>query len=785
VHLVLAQGLERYYQFRSGTGAMPPRPGRDWSGFDREASLRRYTHLRSDGERELSLQIDGLHCTACGWLIENSLRRLAGVSSVHVSAGSGRAELRFQPSRVTLSRVLERIDALGFQPHALSFSAAGPDGSGERREALKRLAIAGFGMMEVMTYAVAMYAGALQGIAPDIEQLLRFVSLVVATPVALYSARPFYDGAWRSLRARTLGMDVPVALSIASAYLWSVVAVLRGHGAVYFDSVVMFTFFLAVGRYAEMTLRHRAGLQQDAFARMLPDSVLRIVGEQTERVLPEELVAGDRVRVLAGERVPADGEVLSGATEVDESLLTGESAPQVRGPHDTLVAGSLNLSGVVELRVLRVGQDSTLAAISRLLERARASRPRFVALSDRAASWFIGGVLIFAVAVGIYWLHADPARAFPCVLAVLVVTCPCALSLAAPAALASATTRLARAGLLVTGGRALERLARADRIVFDKTGTLTRGRPRIQNMRPLSARAEPERCRAIAAALERYSEHPLARAFAALPAAPNLRAVHVAPGRGLSGELDGVRYRIGRADYVLELCRPASSARGPGIDAGRTDCIEVILGDEAGPLAQFLLSDSLREDAHETLTALAALGLSPIIASGDVPAIVALVARRLGVASAHGGLQPADKLSLVRTLQAAGHGVAMVGDGVNDAPVLAAADVSIAIGSGTELAKVSADLILPGDALAPLIDGLTTARRMRRIIRQNLGWAILYNATAMPFAAAGWLAPWVAAAGMSLSSLLVVLNAMRLLGEGTPRAPTLGLQSVPVQAARA
>jgi len=308
---------------------------------------------------------------------------------------------------------------------------------------------------------------------------------------------------------------------------------------------------------------------------------------------------------------------------------------------------------------------------------------------------------------------------------------------------------------------------------------------RTRTLRPLCARADPERCRAIAAALERHSEHPLARAFAAIPAAPGLHHVQVAAGRGLSGELEGIRYRLGRADYVCELCRDAAASRVPGIEAGRSDCVEIILGDEHGPLAQFLLSDSLREDAPGTLSGLTALGLTPVIASGDVPGIVTLLARRLGVPEAHAALQPADKVALVRRLQAAGHGVAMVGDGINDAPVFAAADVSIAIGSGTELAKVSADLILPGEALAPLIDGVRTARRMRRIIRQNLAWAILYNATAVPVAAAGWLSPWMAAAGMSLSSLLVVLNAMRLLGHGGTRMSTLGLGAVTVQAARA
>ena len=466
--------------------------------------MRRYTHLRPDGERELSLQIDGMHCAACAWLVENSIRQLDGIAEIQVNPSGSRAEVRFDPARLALSRVLERIHALGFQPQPLSFTPGGPFWMSERRAALKRLAVAGFGMMQVMTYAVSLYAGAMDGIAPDLAQLLRFVSLLVSTPVVLYAAQPFFAAAWRGLRMRTLGMDLPVALSIGAAYGWSVWATLRGQGAVYFDSAVMFTFFLLLGRYIEMSLRHGFGLQQDAIARLLPESILRITGKREEHVIPDELCAGDRVRILPGERVPADGVILSGSTEVDEAMLTGESMPQVRKPGESLIAGTLNLTGAIEMMITRVGQDSTLAAVSRLLERARASRPRIADVADGVAAWFVGGVLLLALVVGIYWLHEDAAHAFPTVLAVLVVTCPCALSLATPAALAAATTHLASCGLLVARGRALEALARADRIVFDKTGTLTRGQPRLEEVRLLSARAHRERCTAVAAALDGF-----------------------------------------------------------------------------------------------------------------------------------------------------------------------------------------------------------------------------------------------------------------------------------------
>ena len=769
--LILSQGLGRYYEFRESPGPMAAGGTHDWTVFDREASLRRYTHERTDGEREASLQIEGLHCAACAWLIESSLRRLAGISDIQVNPSAARAALRFDPRRVSFGAVLAAIRALGFVPLPLAFvGGATADFNAERRTALKRLAVAGFGMMQVMTYATSLYAGAMDGIAPDLEQLLRFVSLIVTTPVVLYAAQPFFVGAWRSLRARTPGMDVPVALSIGGAYLWSVVATLRGGAAVYFDSAVMFTFFLLLGRYVEMSLRHRSGLQHDALARLLPESVLRLRGATTERVIADELRAGDCVRVLPGERVPADGTIASGTTEIDESLLTGESLPRARAVGDTVLAGTLNLTGPIEVMLERVGHSSTLAAVARLLERAQGSRPRVADLADRFAVWFVSAVLLLAAGAGLYWLHVDAARAFPTVLAVLVVTCPCALSLATPAALAAATSALAREGLLVTRTRAIEHLARADCLVLDKTGTLTRGEPRLEAWTVLDPRLSAERCLAIAAALESHSGHPLARAFAHLEPAAQVSDVACVPGRGVEAMVASVRYRIGRLEYVLAAC-PGAPAREAA--SGEEEHTSVVLGDSTGVLAVFHLADALRADARAALERLRSLGLVPQIASGDRAGAVAAIARALGHLPQRSDLSAADKLALVQALQAGGHRVAMVGDGVNDAPVLAAADVSVAIGSGTDLAKVSADVVLLGDGLTPLVAAVLISRRTLHVIRQNLIWAALYNGTAVPLAAGGYLEPWMAAIGMSASSLFVVLNAMRLLRGAAPRSARL------------
>ncbi len=765
---ILSQGLGRFYQFRTAPVSAPLPMERDWSVFDRPAAVTRYTHARADGSREVGVQLEGLHCAACVWLIENSLQRQGGIGDVFVNLSEGRAHLRYDPEKLPLSGVLRALDRIGYRPRPISYLSGAPDRGVERRLALKRLAVAGFGMMQVMSFAGALYAGALDGIAPDIEQLLRYVSFLVATAVVLYSAQPFFISAWRSLRARSLGMDVPVALSIAIAYGWSVWTTLRGHGAVYFDSAVMFTFLLLLGRYIEMSLQHRAALRQDSLHRLLPESVLRLSGSQAERVTPDELLAGDRIRVLAGERIPADGVICTGVAEVDESLLTGESMPRVCQAGDEVTAGTVDVNGVLEVMVVRVGQDSRLAAIARLVDRAQAVKPPIVELADRVAAGFVGAIILLAVIAGVYWWYRDATQVLPVVLAVLVVTCPCALSLATPAALAAASTRLSRSGLLVARSRGLERLAHVDTVIFDKTGTLTRGQPRIEQIEPLQQQVSPTRCLLVAAALEGFSTHPLARAFATSAGGLTATDVVTVPGRGIQGDVDGVRYRIGRTDYVTEALETATPCAASSAQEGQSI---ILLGDRKQVLAAFLLADALRADAAGMVEQLQSLGLTVRIASGDREAVVQKCARQLKVTAAHGEMTAASKLILLRALQAQGHRVLMVGDGINDAAVLAAADVSVAVGSGADLAQVNADMVLIGESLASLPQAITTTRRMLSVMRQNLTWAAIYNLAAVPLAACGWLDPWMAAVGMSLSSLLVVINALRLLPHRSGTAP--------------
>jgi Cu2+-exporting ATPase len=761
-------GLEDYYDFRTEPGLKPEaaepaavRP--EWLAFDRPALQERLSAELPEGRREVTLLVEGVRCAACSWLIERAAGNLNGVEEIQVNPATARARVIWQPATLPLSRLLDTLARLGYRPHPVTPEAATGIALKERRAAMRRLVVAGLGMMQVMTYAVSLYAGAWQGMSDEIREFLRLVSMVVATPVLIYSGAPFFVGAWRDLAARRPGMDVPVALALALAYGASLYNGLRGSGEVYFDSVTMFVFFLSLGRFVEMSARHRAGDVADALARLSPSTALRLEAGAAEPVpvALAELAPGDRLLVRSGDPFPADGVVSRGRAEVDESLLTGESRSVQRAPGETVVGGSLNVGDPVEMTVERTGQDTVLSHMTRLLDRAQASRPALARSADRLARWFVAGVLVTAAGVATFWWLKDPAMAFPTALAVLVVTCPCALSLATPTALTAATSRLAALGLLVTRGDALEKLARADRLVLDKTGTLTEGRVRIAEVRPLRD-VPAARCRRLAAALEVGSEHPIARAFED-PAGLVATDVRVLPGRGVEGTVAGRGYRLGSPDFI------ASAAVALPPDAS------VLLSDDDGPLAAFVLADPLRTDAAATVDAVRRRGLGIEILSGDVAPIVTRIAGEVGIRDWRAALRPADKLARIRELQEAGSKVAMVGDGINDAPVLAGADVSIAMGEGAPLAQSSADMILLGRTLAPLALGLDVAGRTLAVIRQNLAWALSYNAVALPLAATGHVAPWMAAIGMSASSLVVVLNSTRLgravSRQGTAAAP--------------
>jgi Cu2+-exporting ATPase len=562
-------------------------------------------------------------------------------------------------------------------------------------------------------------------------------------------------------------MDLPVALAIGAAYVASVWNALRGSGGVYFDSAVMFVFFLSCARFLEMSGRHRATSLTGALARHLPRIATRLTGGRAETVGVVELDPGDLVLVQPGQAIPVDGRLASASARVDESLLTGESRPVHKSEGDAVIAGSINLLGAATVRVEQVGAGTVLARIGRLIAVAREERPRLVQVTDRVAVWFVSAVLVLAAAVGLAWWFIAPERAFEVVLAVLVVTCPCALALATPAAFTVGMSSLARQGVLLRRAVAIEEMSRTTDLVFDKTGTLTEHAAGIQYIEPLGVPSAAEAL-ALAAALESRSEHPLARAFPKIAAEAAVDDVRAVPGQGVEGRVNGMPLRVGTRAFASAL----SGASG-GDDSGDPEKQSVYLGGTAGLLARFDIAEQVRAGAADTIRAIEADGIRVAIASGDQPGPVRAAARRLGIADWHANLQPDGKLALVRAMQAEGRIVGMVGDGINDSPVLAGADFSIAIGSGTSLAQHSADCVLVGTGLGALPVALRLARRTMSVVRQNLWWALGYNAVSVPLAAAGMLPPWLAALGMSASSLLVTFNALRLARSGDSARPEI------------
>ncbi len=752
-------GLEDYYRFRTESPRNPaevvPDILKELDLYDKPELQRSFVRTEAGNLREASLILEGIVCAACVWLNERHIGSLPGVQEFRINYTTHRAHLIWDDSQIHLSDILKAITAIGYIAHPFDPGRQEEVFKQERKLALRRIAVAGLGAMQVMMLAVAMYAGDYLGMEADIHTFMRWVSLVIAGPVLLYSGQTFFTAAWRDLRRRQLGMDVPVALAMGGGFLASVWATVVNHGEVYYDSVTMFVFFLLSGRYLEMMARHRAGQAAEALVQLLPAVATRLTPEGAEEVVAvAELVPDDRVLVRPGDTLPADGYIAEGTSTIDESLLTGESVPLKRGQGDAVVGGSVNVESPLTVHITHVGAETVLSAIVRLLDRAQSEKPSLARAADRVAGWFVGALLIIAALVAWWWWLHEPAEAFRVTLSVLVVTCPCALSLATPAALTAATGALTRLGVLTTRGYALETLARATHMILDKTGTLTLGQLQLVDVVPERGMSR-EQVLALAGALERGTEHPvgkvLAREGGAQRRATQLLAT---PGLGVSGEIDGQSYRVGSPRYVAEFYGGEVDEAGHGT--------EVWLGDRQGRLARFMLADTVRPEAAKALAALRQQGLTLELLSGDAPSVVTQVAGELGVETSRGGQRPDDKLARIKALQRDGAVVAMVGDGINDAPVLAGAQVSLAMGSGTQLAQASADMVLLSENLSHLPLAVRTARRTLAIIRQNLAWAIVYNLFAIPLAAAGYVAPWMAAIGMSLSSLLVVLNALRL-----------------------
>ena len=726
-----------------------------------------------------SVVFEGMHCAACAISIEAALSPMPGVRAVQVSASSHRGRVVWSPQDTRPSQWMQASARAGYKAVPAHDARAHEQRRQEARRMLWRVAVAGLCMMQVMMYATPAYVAAPGDITPDMVQLLRWASWLLSLPVMLFSCKPFFSAAWQDLRHRRIGMDLPVALGMLGTFVVSSLGTFEPQGPfgaeVYFDSLTMFVFFLLMGRWMELRMRDRTAGALEAVLNRLPDSVRRRTAEGAwERVSIRRLAVGDVVEVLPGEAFAGDGTVLAGQTQVDEALLTGESQPLSRRLGDGVIAGSHNLSGRVEVRIDQVGAATRYARIVALMESAAIHKPAMAQLADRLAKPFLIGVLLAAAAAAIAWWPQGPGHAIMVAVAVLVVTCPCALSLATPAALLAAAGALARGGVLVRRLQALQALAEVDTVVFDKTGTLTLESFRVAALH--SRAGVPEHTIwALAERMALQSLHPVSRAIAAearqrrqaqgddaeVSPWPEGWTVTEHPGMGLSVQAP--------ADAPGQRPLRWGSARFCEAPARAPDRLQVSLADAHGWLATFELQETLRPEAPEVVRTLQQWGLNVQVLSGDAPLAVARVAEALGIQAHRGACSPQDKLQALQLLQKQGHRVAMVGDGLNDGPVLAGADVSFALGQALALTQSQADMVLMSGRLDALAPTLARSRQTLRVVRQNLGWSVAYNAACVPLALAGWLPAWAAGLGMALSSLLVVLNALRLSSALPPK----------------
>lgn len=755
--LISFAGLQDYYQYRNEP-AIKPDSTRDqnedeWSVYAQASVANQYVRVDASNHCSTVVLVDGIRCAACSWLIDRILRRDAAITEVNVNIATSKVQVKWQGEVVYFAKILRILASLGYKPHALDAAGVQQQVSDERRSMLKRLGIAGVGMMQVMMYVLPMYVHT--DMDNTVRHYLQLTGLILTTPVMFYSGWPFIASAWCAIKLRSINMDVPVALALLLAYAASTWNTLIQYGETYFDSVCMFIFLLTLARFVVMTVRHRNQSVTDALVRIQPRIAHRVSNEIVEDIAVHLLSFNDVVMVRVGEAFPADGVIITGESSVDESLLTGESLPVARAIGDKVLAGSINVLAPLQVRVTHLGQKTVLSGVIALLEQVHSSNSNSALLADRISRWFLHGMLLITAIVAASWWLVDPSRVFSTVLAVLVITCPCALSLAAPAVVAATTSALAKRGLLITNADAIERLSQITKLAFDKTGTLTTGKISITKTNLLSD-ISADQCMKIASRLEQMADHPIACAFSVY----NINSISeakVVVGRGVEGIVDGKRYRIGNRRFVSEMIDQPANQSIPASD----DQL-IWLGNSQHFLATFQLSDPPRSESHAVINSLRQLGVDSAILSGDSATAVESIARHCGIANYHSRLAPADKVQVLKQYQTLGP-VAMIGDGINDAPVLSTASVSIAMGGGTSLAQASADAVLMNNSLTVLPQAVRLARKARQLMKQNLYWAAIYNFTAIPLAAFGYITPWIAAAGMSLSSVLVVLNATRVL----------------------
>ena len=777
---IFENGLQSFYKFRSAPSPQvvanndfeaEANPYADWDLKEIQSD---YISYGGQGLQSIRLYIGNITCAACTWLIEQHLGKLPGIDRIAINGTTRRGEITWMPETISLSDILRAIKQIGYEPSPITHDSSLSATADESRQLLLRLGVAGLAMMQTGMVAIALYAGSFQGMQTEWQNLLRLISVLFVTPVVFYSAQPFFTSAWRNLKMGHLVMDVPVALAISLAYSASLWATLRGGGEVYFDSITMFSFFLLLGRFAEQRIRDKNLLLLNRGV-LLPPVATQVfpqdgVGQaKAEAQVPiKTLSVGDFIRVNAGQIIPCDGVIAEGASQISEALVTGESKPLTKQAGQAVYGGTLNGANPLLIKVSATGEASCLASIVKLAERAALDKPQWAMLADRLAGYFIGLLLLIAAAVATYWWLHEPQRALWITLSVLVVTCPCALSLATPTALTVASNILRARGFLINRMHVLETLASIDQVVFDKTGTLTEGDLKLVSVDASAASAEISEPQIVAwaASLELGSQHPIAIALRNNSRLENAMVAmateqNFITGSGVRGKIGTETFYLGSPAWVREMAGLKKLAVSHSGNI-RNRCIEVALARSGEWLATLSFSDQLRPTAMEAVDQLRQRGLKVSVLSGDPSPGAAQILKPLGLSDCQLSLQPQQKLTAVRDLQQRGTKVLMVGDGINDVPVLQAADVSVALGQASDLSQIHADVTLLSGDLRALPEAIATATQTRRIIKQNIIWAIAYNLVALPLAAAGYVPPWAAAIGMSASSLLVMLNALRL-----------------------
>ncbi|HHF3229728.1 heavy metal translocating P-type ATPase metal-binding domain-containing protein [Vibrio diabolicus] len=746
---IVDSGLVSYYQYRTAPAEkadLVPEQLQALIHYDNEDVQSEFVRNR-ENVSEVTLSLEGVSCAACAWLIEKQVSNTAGLVSIRVNTTTNRALLAWDKTQVRLSELLSVIHKLGYK--AAPFEADKQEASYHRmmKQYLYRLGIAGLATMQVMMLAVALYLEVFGDLEPEFKNYFRWVSLIFATPVLLYSALPFYLNAWRSIKGRTLGMDVPVSIALIFAYVASLIATVTEQGEVFFESISMFTFFLLVGRFLEMRARRKAAAASGNLLKLIPAIATTLDGEQ---IPVKTLKVGDRIRVLPGEHIPADGKVISGRIHIDESMLTGESVHVVKREGDAVYAGTLNGDESFELEVMSSKADSMISNIVRLQDEAQHSKPKIAEIADVVARYFVGAILIISAGTWFYWHQTKPDDAFWIMLSVLVATCPCALSLATPTALTCATSRMGNFGILLRKGHVFETLCKINHLVVDKTGTLTKGDIEICDTKVLSDLPK-EDCLSLAAALEAHANHPIARSFASYANDDFVvYEVQNVIGSGIEGIWNGKVVKIGSAAFVQGKESEESHA--------------VYLSVDGEHVASFYYRDPIRKESKAFVQRFADAGIKTTLLTGDSLSNARPVANEIGIDHVVASAKPEDKLAYLKSLDEDSITM-MVGDGINDAPTLAGAHLSVAMGGGTDVAKASADMTLLGDNLEKLLEARLLALRTRKIIRENLAWSLGYNLLILPLAVAGLVAPYIAVVGMSASSIIVVSNSLRLLKE--------------------